>query len=644
MKTYIKQIWSFFAILSIAFLLGCKEETKVGPLPEPVDLTMDIASNNLAMGESLDITFSVADEKSEIANEDFNIELSLQCSDLEKPTVLFKDFPTSVSFAKGEKSKTISVPVIDAGISSTTYNVTLSAFVRSYKVNNASQLITISDYHRVSMAVKNNSSKEILEGDKFVLTASLLVPAKEDVEVTIEPKSGEEGKYEGFGDGNVITVIIPQGEKSIETEAITLKDDEQDTGDEDLTFELSTTSKEHPLTAESFVIKKIEISTPLGSKIMDERWLYRKPSELFVSPQNKNAVEKWEPPFSYIEMQENMPHPNNGNLPELSRWKFYRAYEFHNISGCKKKMTGQNGYTSERYPSCFADQTTDAIQTAGGCDNSRYGWITDEGYLRMICLKEDTKAKEGKNDGKTMPYGTSAFYSSKFKEDEGDDGVKWAQQNIRIFPGMRIETRARILGHKVGMLPGIWLQGNKQVSSDAEWNGWPNFGEIDVMENNTRTVNSNTVEQTYHFGPPQNNGSTGKYNPTVVASSKGFTGPDNWNIYWVEWIDNETVAMGINGMETIRTTKSEVERNGAKWPFDENVNKEGLYYILSMMFLHKQAPDSGPYEGTTPVEVRSESYNWSTSKVPRLEIDWVRFYIDDTYSIHGKKLVDQIFY
>ena len=63
-----------------------------------------------------------------------------------------------------------------------------------------------------------------------------------------------------------------------------------------------------------------------------------------------------------------------------------------------------------------------------------------------------------------------------------------------------------------------------------------------------------------------------------------------------------------------------------------------------MMFLHKQAPDSGPYEGTTTVEVRSESYNWSTSKVPRMEIDWVRFYIDDTYSTHGKKFVDQIFY
>lgn len=630
MKTYIKQIWSFFAILSIAFLPGCKEETKVGPLPEPVDLTMDIASNNLAMGESLDITFSVVDEKSEIANEDFNIELSLQCSDLEKPSVLFKDFPTSVAFAKGEKSKTISVPVIDAGISSTTYNVTLSAFVRSYKVNNASQLITISDYHRVSLAVKNNSSKEILEGDRFILTASLLVPAKENVEVTIKPKSGEEGKYEGFGDGNVITVTIPQGEKSIETETITLKDDDVDTGDEDLTFELSTISTEHPLTAESFVIKKIEISTPLDpNKVMDERWLYRKPHEMFVSPGRKAAVEKWTV-NSYTEMTEGAPHPNYGGILPTGRWKFYRAYEFHHIAGCMTTKTSKkNNFTSNEYPACFADQNTLAVETAGNVDNVKYAWITNEGYLRMITLKESTISDR---DGSTKAYGTSAFYANKFNHNNTINHQN-LPMNVRIYPGMRIETRARILGSKAGMLPGIWLQGNQAQGGDEEWVKWPTYGEIDVMENNT-VDNPNTIEQTYHFGPLQSDGKT-HYNPTTPGGVPGFKGiVDKFNIYWVEWIDNETVAMGVNGVETLRETRANVEGKGYKWPFTTEVNKEGLHYLLTMMFFGKDAPTEGDaaYEGYTAAQVRSSGYEWADSQIPRMEIDWVRFYIDDTYT------------
>ncbi len=66
----------------------------------------------------------------------------------------------------------------------------------------------------------------------------------------------------------------------------------------------------------------------------------------------------------------------------------------------------------------------------------------------------------------------------------------WASSNIRIYPGMRIETRARIRGaENSGMLPGIWLQGNEQVGGDSQWNVWPDFGEIDVMENNTKHGN-----------------------------------------------------------------------------------------------------------------------------------------------------------
>ena len=82
-----------------------------------------------------------------------------------------------------------------------------------------------------------------------------------------------------------------------------------------------------------------------------------------------------------------------------------------------------------------------------------------------------------------------------------DNSTQWNSSNIRIYPGMRIETRARLRGMEgTRMLPGIWLQGNEQVGGDPQWNRWPDFGEIDVMENNSLGQHKRGVGQTYHSG------------------------------------------------------------------------------------------------------------------------------------------------
>ncbi len=642
MKTCIKQIWTFSAIVIAGLMVGCKDDATVGALPEPVDLTMTIANSSLVMGESLDITFEVTDANSEIANEDFNIELSLQCPDINNPAVFFEDFPTLVTFTKGEKVKTISVPVIKEGISSTHY-VTLNAFVRSYKVNNPSQTVTISDYHYSFVNIKNNTSNEVREGTQFILTVSTPVPAKEDVNITLYPKDEKSNNYQGVT--FPLYLKINAGETTADSEPIELQKDNTYKGNEVLTFNVETESQQHPLKNSEFSFTKVDIDAPLDPyKVRDERYLYKDPDQMFVSPGNKKAVENWGQ-LNVKEMNEGEPHPNPEGVLELNKWTFYRAYEFHCIPACYTSKDGVNGYKSYRYPSCFADQNTEAIQTAGGCDNARYGWITDDGYLRMITLKEKTYYdKEGKPDqSRQFNFGTSAFYANKHKEGNANSST-FKPQNLRIYPGMRIETRARIRGCKnTGMLPGIWLQGNKQVSEDGQWNAWPDFGEIDVMENNSRDL-PNNVEVTFHIGHTTP-GKGDAYNPTTKGGVPNFSGRlEEFNIYWVEWVDNSTVICGINGEETLRLEQSSIPTT-SRWPFTDQVNGEGLYYILSMMFLGGNEPNSSTFGTLTTNIVRSDSYVWSNSPVPRMEIDWVRFYIDKKiYTPHGKPFVNQIFY
>lgn len=628
LSQYILTLFSLFIALGTT---GCKDDKGTAPLPEAVDLKVSIANTNLVMGDNLELTFTVTDDKSETSNEEFDIYLSMTASGLEDPTSLFENFPSMITFGKGEKEMSVTIPVKKEGIDKT-YSVILNTFVRGYKVAGASQSISVGDYHYATVSIKNNSDNSVREGLTFILTASVPIPAPKDMTITVTPQTGEEGYYENLP----AQLVIPQGETSTESSPITMVSNPDNQDDETLVLHLSTESTDYKLSSNVLNIKKIDIHKGLGSKVMDERYLYEDADQMFVSPSNESAIITWGQ-TNYKIIHEGDPHPNAGNVLPAGKWKFYRAYEFHHISSCMTSKTSQStgGYVNTEYPKCFADQNTIAVETAGNVDNARYAWITNDGYLRMITLKEQTTSSRDKS---VKDYGTSALYANKFNSNN-QNNWGYLPQNVRIYPGMRIETRARIRGAKTGMLPGIWLQGNQAQGGDPDWVSWPNYGEIDVMENNTRSL-PNSVEQTFHFGP--NN-----YNPTTSGGVPGFSGKvDQFNIYWMEWLDNETVTMGVNGVETMRATKADVEAHGGKWPFTTEVNREGLHYLLTMMFLGKVAPTEGAsaYQGITYLDARKPEHNAASSVIPRMEIDWVRFYIDDTYSDFGKSYNKTLFY
>lgn len=636
-----KWIYVWMLPLAIAGVSGCSDDDAVEALAEPVPLTMSLSSTDLVMGETLDITFTVTgtEEGKTSMNEDLNITMSATTENGAVDQLVFSNFPSVVTLEKGITSKTVSVNVVEEGLN-TERSVEISAFARGYRQTNFTQTVTVSDYRYVTVSLKNNSDNSVTEGQTFILVASITTAVDQAINVTVTPKSGEEDQYENLPS----TLTIPAGQTSVESDEVTILHDEVETGNETLTLRLTSDNEDHPTSSKKIEITKVDIDGGLGSQITDERWLYADPDQLFVSSKNQAAVQSWGK-RNVVVMNEGDPHPNNGGALEAGKWKFWRAYEFHKISSCLTTKNSNDGvYTSTEHPLGFADQNTSAVETAGAVDNAKYSWVTDDGYLRMIALKETAKSS---NTGKTFNFGTSAFYANKFMR-ENSNSTTWASSNIRIYPGMRIETRARIRGaDQSGMLPGIWLQGNEQVGGNSTWNNWPDFGEIDVMENNTQHSNvlyRTGVEQTFHFGTLNSPGAStnaGKYNPTYAVTEIAGTIGD-FHIYWMEWIDNETVAVGVNGSETRRVTKTEVESAGASWPFTYDVNSEGLYYILTMMFLHKAEPTSTTMEMSYAAARNILKSNPSDERIPRMDIDWVRFWIDDTYRDHDMDYRDDI--
>lgn len=638
-----KRINKLYALVLLSVgLFACKKEPNPEALAEPVPLRMSINSTDLVMGETLEITFDVTgkEEGQLTTNEDILIKLSANTERGAVDQLLFDDFPREVIMRQGEKSKTISIPVKKEGLNRE-WQVEISAFVRGYKLENALKLLTISDFHYSRVSIKNNADNTVKEGRSFALVASVNSRLKNDLVILVSPEGNIASRFSNLPS----RLVIPAGQSSVESEPITMVKSHETKDDEDLRLSFTTEENpsRYPLQNKELIIHRLDIHKGLDTHIRDERWLYEDADQLFVSAKNEDAIKAWGQE-NYVVMKEGDPHPNSGNRLPANKWYFFRSYEFHKIKSClTSKASTMGDYTAEDYPLGFADQNTGAVETQGAVDNAKYAYVTDEGYLRMMTLKE--RSKSG-NTGRVFDFGTSAFYSCKFMR-ENPKSTTWPSSNIRIYPGMRIETRARMRGtDDSGMLPGIWLQGNEQVGGNALWNFWPDFGEIDVMENNSRHGTSGLrygVEQTYHFGDVTPATGKGKYNPTygvTELASGGKTGKtiiDEFQIYWFEWIDDNTVAIGTNGQETLRITKDMVEQAGARWPFSSTINDEGLYYILTMMFLHKAVPNTRAVQmDMSYLAARNLLKVNANAKIPRMEVDWVRFYTDATYSDRGK--------
>ncbi len=562
-------------------LTGCEDETKYRPLPEAVPLTMSINEKAFVMGEHLKVDIKVepdADGNEVVANEDFDIYFTAKAG-TEDVANVFEPFSSIVTFPKGEKQIQVDFPVKSSGLVGTT-TMEFVAFARGYKMANSSQGIKVSDYYRISMSLENNTENVVTEGGKFVLVAKVDKPSSVPLEVTITPKEGEEGRYDNLPS----TLTIPAGRTSVKSAAVTIKQDYEMTGDLQLVLNLKSNSSSNPMTAPALTITMTDLESMADPDLYDMTTVYENPNIMFVS-----YDDDWFTGKETAKMDEGTAHPN----AELgSQWKFDYAIEFHKNSTSGDYQKLGNATDANRGNILKIDWT-------------KYAKVTDEGELN-ICV-----GVEGTN------YGTAGIHCCKSL------GQMWAQNVTRIYPGMRIEMKVRLGGNRTGFVPMIEVKNPATATTCKEAKQ-----SICILKN----VSGSAITQSVRG--------------EVVSDAKSVVSAipkvEDYNIYWVELVDENTIKLGINGSTTLEVTRDMLD----SWPFTKastgtSVGAKGLYLVMRMDLFGEGNSVSSELPAGWDTELKSINPANYATEGPRMIIDWIRFYVNDNYKREANELVNR---
>ncbi|MFA5326349.1 MAG: family 16 glycosylhydrolase [Prolixibacteraceae bacterium] len=173
-----------------------------------------------------------------------------------------------------------------------------------------------------------------------------------------------------------------------------------------------------------------------------------------------------------------------------------------------------------------------------------YGWGNNEAEWYTVARKENTWVGDGtlKIIARNEPT-SGKKYSSGRLTTKGKGDWKYG----------KVEVRAKLPSGN-GTWPAIWM-----LSSDNKYGGWPESGEIDIMEQ----VGSNpdTVLSTVH---------TGKYNhikKTQRGKRMGLpTATTDFHVYTLEWEENELRSF-VDGK--LYFTFDNEKTGFEAWPFDQ---------------------------------------------------------------------------
>lgn len=160
----------------------------------------------------------------------------------------------------------------------------------------------------------------------------------------------------------------------------------------------------------------------------------------------------------------------------------------------------------------------------------------------------------------------------------------------------KVEVRARITNYPNGAFPALWLMPQKSA-----YKGWPNGGEIDIMEH---IKQENVIYHTVHTNYTYNLGIKNPPNSKAVNCNY-----EDYNIYGLEWTE-DALTFSVNGTTTFTypNLRLENEEEVMQWPF----NKDSSFYIIVNMGL------GGDREGSWAGPI-------DDANLPaKMEIDWIK--------------------
>ena len=224
----------------------------------------------------------------------------------------------------------------------------------------------------------------------------------------------------------------------------------------------------------------------------------------------------------------------------------------------------------------------DNFNAIGNFDNSKWSYCTRNtaSWAKYLTSTSDYASLDGSNlllkmDNKTIS-GDAVPYHSGGIQTSGKFALKYG----------KVEVRAKFTGG-IGSWPAIWMMPESPVA----YGGWPNSGEIDIMEH---VNNESVIHQTVHNGAVTNSNGV-----SSVTKSSAYNVTD-FNTYGIIWDENK-IEFYLNGVLK-NTYNKPANATSAQWPFDKP-----FYLILNQ---------SGGAGWPGPI---------TDSNLPfQMQVDWVR--------------------
>ncbi len=180
-------------------------------------------------------------------------------------------------------------------------------------------------------------------------------------------------------------------------------------------------------------------------------------------------------------------------------------------------------------------------------------------------------------------------------------------QSKITFQYGRIEARMK-LPYGKGMWPAFWLLGSSITTA-----GWPNCGEMDIMELIGGGSNDATVHATLHWGP-LTNGNHPSYGLAYSLTNAKFS--DDFHVFALEW-DQKQVSIYCDSIKY----------------YTIDISPAGLKAFQSNFFVILNLAVGGNWPGSPDA---------STVFPQKMEVDYVRIYKKSTAIKNNEHLLDNI--